>query len=69
VNGWQDHAVWITKKIFDTKTMSCAFEALDVEHLMVDLATPPDLEALTLDPVAVEDLFSDDTAAPLYADS
>lgn len=33
-NGWQDHAVWVTRKSFNPKTMTCDFQALDVEHLL-----------------------------------
>ncbi len=67
-SGWVDHAVWVIGKTFDPKRMVCTFTALDVEaRLVAEETVEPD--PLTLDPVALEDLFDDVSGEPLYADT
>lgn len=67
-NGWQAHAVWVIGKTFDPRRMVSTFTALDVEaRLLAEEVTAP--EPLTLDPVALEDLFDDVSGDPLYADT
>lgn len=66
-SGWVDHAVWIIGKTFDPKRMVCTFTALDVESRLVAEETVT-LEGLTLDPVALEFLYSDDAGELLTTD-
>lgn len=67
-SGWTDNSVWILSKTFHPKTMHCSFTALNVEPLITEEETVT-LDALTLDPVALESLYSDDTGALLTKDT
>lgn len=63
--GWRDHAVWILSKVFDPSTMTCTFEALDIEGLIPATTFTP-LE-LRNDPTANSGIQADGSSVALYS--
>jgi hypothetical protein len=67
-NGWTDHAVWTLQRTFYPKTLHSEFLAFDMDGIDGLLVSDQDDavdDALLLDPLATEALFSDDAGVAL----